>query len=75
MNDLVFEFENAHLEMYTDVSTLCTVAKSVDTINSTFTAQAKLVYCWISINRIVLNVDKTECMLLSTINRLNSGLE
>ncbi len=75
MNDLVLEVENAHLEMYADDSTLCTATKSVEAINSTLTAQAKLVYCWISISRMVLNVDKTECMLLGTVKRLNSALE
>ncbi len=75
MNDLVLEVENAHLEMYANYSTLCTAAKSVETINSTLTAQAKPVYCWISINRMVLNVDKTECMLISTVKRLNSVLK
>ncbi len=38
MNDLVLEVENAHLELYADDSTLCTAAKSVETINSTLTA-------------------------------------
>ncbi len=61
MTDLVLEVENARLEMYADDSTLYTAAKSVDTINSTLTAQAKPVYCWISINLMVLNGDKTEC--------------
>ncbi len=50
MNDLVLEVENANLEMHAEDSTLCTAAKSVKTINSTLTAQAKPVYCWISIN-------------------------
>ncbi len=75
MNGLVLEVENAHLEMYADDSTLCTAAKSVETINSIITAQAKPVYCWTSINRMVLNVDKTECMLFGTVKRLNSALK
>ncbi len=76
INDLVLEAANAHLEMYADDSTLCTAAKSVEkTINSTLTAQAKPVYCWISINCMVLNVDKTEFMLLGTVKRLNSALK
>ncbi len=42
---------------------------------STLTAQAKPVYCWISINRMVLNLDKTECMLLGTVKRLKNALK
>ncbi len=61
--------------MYADDSTLCTTAKYVETINSTLTAQAKSVYCSISINRMLLNVDKTECMLLGTVKRINSALK
>ncbi len=75
INDLVLKVENAHLEMYADDSILCTAAKSVEIINSILTAQAKPVYCWISINCMVLNVDKTECMLLGTVKRLNSALK
>ncbi len=74
MNDSVLKVENAHFEMYADDSTICRTAKSVETINSTLTVQAKPVYCWISINCIVLNVDKTECMLLGTVWTLNSAL-
>ncbi len=73
MNDLVHEVEKAHIEMYADDSILCTAATSVETINSTLTAQSKPVYCWISINNMVLKVDKTECMLLGTVKRLNSA--
>ncbi len=50
-------------------------AESVGTINSTLTAQAKPVYCWISINQVVLNVDKTECMLIGKVKRLNNVLK
>ncbi len=32
-------------------------------------------YFWIRINRMALNVDKTECMLLGTVKRLNSALK
>ncbi len=61
--------------MYADDSTLCTLAKSVEAINIILTAQAKPVYCWFSINHIVLNVDKNECMFLGTVKRLNSALK
>ncbi len=61
--------------MYADDSTLCTADESVESINNTLTAQYKPIYYWINANRMVLNVDKTEYMLLGTCQKLHDALK
>ncbi len=74
MNNLILEVKNVDLEMYVDDSTICIAAKYVETINSTDTAHVISLYPWISVNSMVLNVNKTEFVLLCTIKRLNNAL-
>ncbi len=61
--------------MYADDSTLCTADESVESINNALTAQSKAIYHWINANRMVLNVDQTECVLLSTCQKLRDALK
>ncbi len=74
MNDQILEVENTHLEMYADDSTLCTADESVESINNTLAVQFKAIYHWVNVNQMILNVDKTECMLLDTFNKLRDAL-
>ncbi len=75
MNDLILEVENTRLAMYVDDSTVCTADESVESITNTLTSQSKPIYHWINVNRMVLNVDKTECMLLGTCQKLRDALK
>ncbi len=47
---------------------------SIGGINNTLTVQSKQIYHWVTLNRMVLNVDKTECMLLGTCQKLRNAL-
>ena len=75
MNDVVLEVENSKFDMYADDSTLYSSAKSVANLNNTLTAETQPLYSWISNNRMVLNIEKTECMLLGTVQRLRTVVE
>ncbi len=57
--------------MNADDSTLCTADESVASINNTLTSQSKPIYYWVDVNQMVLNVDKTECMLLGICQKFN----
>ena len=60
------------IDMYADDSTLYTTSKCVAVINRsrTVTTNSKQLYDWIDANCMVLNADKTECMLLGTRQKL-----
>ncbi len=75
MNELILEDENTCLEMYTDDSTLSTADAYVESINNTLTVQSKPIYYWVNVNRMVLNVDKTDCMLLDRYLKLYDALK
>ncbi len=64
----ILHFVYLRLRMHLNDSTLCTAA-----IHNTLTAHVKPLYCWINVNQMVLNVDKTEGMLLGIL-RLNRAL-
>ena len=70
MNDAILEISEARIDMYADDSTVYVAGKCVADINRTLTTHSKPLYQWINANRMVLNADKTECMLLGTRQKL-----
>ncbi len=68
MNDLVLEVET-NLEMYADDSTLYD-SGSVEYINDSLSTDLQPVNSWITENCMVLNYDKTESMLLGTLQKV-----
>ena len=73
MNDSILEISDIRLDMYADDSTLYrlyTTGKCVADINRSLTTSSKPIYYWIDANCMVLNADKTECMLVGTRQKL-----
>ena len=70
MNDAILEISEARIDMYADDSTVYAAGKCVADINRTLTTHSKPLYQWINANRMVLNADKTEYMLLGTRQKL-----
>ena len=60
MNDSILEISDIRFNMYADYSTL----------NQSLTTNSKPLCDWIDANCMVLNADKTECMLLGTRQKL-----
>ena len=73
MNDSILEISDMRFDMYADDSTLYTAGKCVGDINRSLTTKSKPLYNWIDANRMVLNAEKTECMLLGTRQKLRSA--
>ena len=75
MNDLILEIENSKFEMYADDSTLCNHAKHIQEINQSLSDSSKAVYAWIEENRMVLNIPKTESLLIGTSQRVKNAID
>ena len=75
MNDVVLEVENGSIEMYADDSSMYTCGKTVTEVNDNLTRNSQPVYKWIVQNRMVLNIQKTECILIGTVQRLKKALD
>ncbi len=67
MNDIVLEGKDFEFEMYADDSTMCKNALTVNEIYNQLTELSKPVYNWIDVNYMVLNIPKTERMLMGII--------
>ncbi len=74
MNDIVLEVKNSEFEMYADDSTLCKNAPTVNEINNQLTELSKTIYNWIDVNYMILNIPKTESMLMWTVQRLRNAI-
>ncbi len=70
MNDMVLEDKDSEFDMYADDSTMCKNAPTVNEINNLLTELSKPIYNWIDVNCMVLNIPKTESMLMGTVQRL-----
>ena len=70
MNNAILEISEARIDMYAGDSTVYAASKCVADINRTLTTHSKPLYQRINANRMVLNADKTECMLLGTRQKL-----
>lgn len=75
MNDIVLEIKDSEFEMYADDSTMCCHAKTIQELNVMLTENSKPVYNWVENNRMVLNIAKTESMLIGTIQRLRTAVD
>ncbi len=75
MNDLILEIERSKFEMYADDSTLCNHSKYIQEINLSLTNNSKCVYTWIEDNRMVLNIPKTESLLIGTRQRVKNAID
>ena len=74
MNDIVLEVRNTRMEMYADDSTLYTRGHTIESVNNTLSTDAQPIHQWIVHNRMVLNFEKTECMLIGTTQRLKENM-
>ena len=75
-NDLPYNLD-CDLEAYAYDSTLCSAGSDTDEIGESLTRNCKKVTDWMSQNRLKLNVEKTQVMVLGTsqrLSRLNSNL-
>ena len=68
MNDLPLHIDN-NIDMFADDSTLYTSGHSVDEIQRSLQNNLNAVTTWCEDNRMVLNVAKTKCMLITTNQR------
>ena len=66
MNDIVLEIDNTIFEMYADDSTHTTSAKTIEILNEKLTVASEPISEWITSNHMVLNLDKTEGLLIGT---------
>ena len=63
MNDVVLEISETQFDMYADDSTHYTSGQDVQQISTKLTEHSKPLCKWIDDNGMVLNVEKTECIL------------
>ena len=68
MNDLSLHLDN-NIDMFADDSTLYTSGHNVDEIQRSLQTNLNAVTTWCEDNRMVLNVAKTKCMLITTKQR------
>ena len=68
MNDLPLHIDN-NIDMFADDSTLYTSGHNVDEIQCRLQTNLNAVTTWCEDNRMVLNVAKTKCMLITTKQR------
>ena len=67
MNDIVLELNDTiEFDMFADDSTLYTSANSVDELNKSLSTNSNQISTLIKHNSMVLNIDKTECMIFGT---------
>ena len=69
MNDIVFETGNSNFEMYADDSTLYEAASCPQTLGTTLSQSCKPLSKWVRNNKMVLNTEKTETILIGTSRR------
>ena len=69
MNDLVLEIENTEFDMYADDSTLYDTSPLATELSTSLSQNSTPICGWIKNNRMVLNVDKTEVILIGTKKR------
>ena len=78
INDLPLCINTSNTDMYADDSTFHSSAKTVEELNDTLTDDMFNVHTWCNENNMVVNLDKTKAMLISTYQkaaRLKSDLE
>ena len=63
MNDIVLEISSTEFDMYADDSTHYTSAQTIQELSSKLTHHSLPLCKWITENKMVLNVEKTECMI------------
>ena len=68
MNDLPLHIDN-NIDMFADDSTLYTSGHNVDEIQRSLQNNLNAITTWCEDNRMVLNVAKTKCMLITTKQR------
>ncbi len=75
MNDIVLEVKDSEFEIYANYSTMCKNAPTVNEINNQLTELSKPIYNCIDVNHMVLNIPKTESMLMETVQRLRNAID
>ena len=73
MNDVILEIQGTEMEMYADDSTLYTSDRDVEAISVSLTTQMHPISEWINDNRMVLNINKTESMLIGSRKKISSA--
>ena len=73
INDLMLEVEDTEIDIYADDSTNYVSGRNIDDINTQLNAQLIPLSNWISNNKMVLNLDKTDSMLFGTKHKVKSS--
>ena len=63
-NDLPLVLTKANISMYADDSTIYLAAATVDDLNKKLASETAKVVDWINKNKLILNVSKTNCIIL-----------
>ena len=71
-NDLPLVLTKANISMYADDSTIYLAAATVDDLNEKLASETANVVDWINKNKLILNVSKTNCIVLGTNHLLSS---
>ncbi len=72
-NDLPLVLRNANIGMYADDSTIYTSALTNGELNLVLREELKAVVDWINCNKLVLNVSKTNCMVIGSYHSISKN--
>ena len=71
-NDFPLVLNKAHISMYADDSTIYLAAATVDDLNANLASEMTKVVDWINNSKLILNVSKTNCIIIGTNHSLSS---
>ena len=66
VNDFPSVVNSSEVDLYADDTTICAAGKTVSAIKNVLNSDLVKVQAWLNINRLILNTDKTVCMLVTT---------
>ncbi len=72
MNDLALEIRQSELDMYADDSTLGAASGTLDVIEQKLTTDICNMVNWCDDNRMAINYDKTNAILITTCQKLHT---
>lgn len=62
-NDLHSVMNNARVVMYADDSTMYSTALECNELTDVLSSELRMVSVWVDMNKLVLNISKTKCIL------------
>ena len=66
INDICNQSENVNFVLYADDTTLYTTHNDIDMLFNRTNIELKKLFNWLCLNKLSLNVDKSNCILFST---------